>query len=368
MAEQPVRIGVVGTAFGAQVHIPALQSEGVEVVAVWSRREERARETAEKFGIPHIFTDYEAMLRMDGLDAISIASPVARHYDMTLAALAAGKHVLCEKPFAVNQAQAREMWLKAKETGLTAMIAHEFRFASARMRVKELIDEGYLGPLHMALITLTNGPRNPVRPRPLSDRDDASRGGGFLFGLGSHYIDGLRHWFGEVASVTGHVQTHFGERTQPGSDALVQATSDDAFQFVLQFVGGGWATMTGTSAAPFGAGARVEVYGRDGALVTPHRGIGVNPPAHGTILGARVGEERLAELPIPERLEPFADERDDRLMPFRLLVREFVRGIAEGTSPAPNFYDGYRCQQVIDAVRESAATGRTVTIPPDFPG
>jgi predicted dehydrogenase len=65
---------------------------------------------------------------------------------------------------------------------------------------------------------------------------------------------------------------------------------------------------------------------------------------------------------MPERLQPFQDERDDRLMPFRLLVREFLRGIEEGTSPAPNFYDGFRCQQILDAVRESSATGRRVEI------
>jgi len=107
--------------------------------------------------------------------------------------------------------------------------------------------------------------------------------------------------------------------------------------------------------------ATIEIYGRDGTLVTPQSG--VNPPAHGTLLGARLGEEALAELPIPARLEPFADPRDDRLVPFRLLVREFLRGVDEGTSPSPNFYDGYRCQQVLDAVRESSRAGHTVAIP-----
>jgi predicted dehydrogenase len=245
------------------------------------------------------------------------------------------------------------------------MIAHEFRFASARMRVKELIDEGFPGPLHMALLSLVNGPRRPVRPRPLTDRDDAAQGGGFLWGLGSHYIDCLRHWFGEVESVSGQVATLLGERTLPDSEETVQATGDDTFSFTLNFAGGGRAIMTGTNAAPFGPGARVEIYGRDGALVTPHVGPGVNPPSHGTILGAKVGDEGLTALPIPERLAPFADDRDDRLMPFRLLVQEFLRGIRRGTSPGPNFYDGFRCQQVLDAVRESSATGRVIPIPPE---
>ena len=121
--------------------------------------------------------------------------------------------------------------------------------------------------------------------------------------------------------------------------------------------------MTGTTAAQFGPGGSVELYGRDGTLVTPHVGRGFNPPSHGSLYGARAGEEKLEEILIPGRLEPFSDNRDDRLMPFRLLVKEFLRGITEGCSPPPNFYDGYRCQQVIDAIRETSVTGVTVKIP-----
>ncbi len=362
MAERPLRIGVVGVGFGAIVHIPGLQSEGVDVVAVCASRKERAQEAAARFGIPNAFTDYDEMLRLDGLDAVSIASPVPLHHPMTLAALDAGKHVLCEKPFATNQALAKEMWQRAKQSGKTAMIAHEFRFASGRMRVKELIDEGYLGPLQMVLMKLVMGPRDarPLRSY-VARRDEAVQGAGFLWGLGSHYIDCLRHWFGEISAVSGNVFTHYPERTVRDSSESRLADADDTFTLTVKFASGGWATMTSSNAAPFGSGATIEVYGRDGALTTPQRG--VNPPAHGTILGAKLGEEKLQELTIPERLQPFADDRDDRLMSFRLMVREFLRGIQEGTSPAPNFYDGYRCQQILDAVRESSRTGREVAIP-----
>src|SRR5262245_58273094 len=154
MSQRPLRIGVVGVNYGATVHIPGLQSEGVEVIAVCARRQETAGEAAEKYGIPRVFTDYEAMLKLDDLDAVAIASPVSLHAPMTLAALAAGKHVICEKPFAANQAEAREMWDAAQKTGLTATIGHEFRFSSARMRAKELIDEGYIGNLRFVSMRL----------------------------------------------------------------------------------------------------------------------------------------------------------------------------------------------------------------------
>ena len=176
MTSSPARIGVIGVGFGATVQIPGFQSEGAEVTAVCTRRPERAQEAAERFGIPHTFTDYEEMVKADFVDAVSVVGPVNLHHPMTMAALNAGKHVLCEKPFALGQGQALEMWRKAQETGVTTMITHEFRFASARMRVKELIDEGYIGSLNMALIRLANGPQRGFRPRPMSDRDDARAG------------------------------------------------------------------------------------------------------------------------------------------------------------------------------------------------
>ena len=360
-----LRIGVVGVGFGAAVHIPAFQSEGLEVVAICSRRKERAEEAAARFEVSGVFTDYEAMLAMPGLDAVSIVTPVALHHSMTLQALAAGKHVICEKPFALNTGEAQEMYNRAGASGLTAMVAHEFRFSSARMRTKELLDEGYIGKPRMALMKIVlggfgrPGTTPPAGPLPyVPERDSAALGAGLLFGLGSHYIDCLRHWFGEVESVSGELNNFAPDRLD--ADKPVKADADDTFLFNLRFRSGVLAQMIGTRMAPFGSGVGVEIYGSEGALVTPQRG--VNPPAHGTLLGGRSGEERLNELPIPERLQPFADERDERLMPFRLLTREFLRGIETKTSPAPNFYDGLRCQQIMDAVRESAAMGRRVTI------
>lgn len=364
MARDALRLGIIGVGFGTLVHIPAFQSEGVEVVAVCTRREERGRAAADRFGIPHVFTDYQEMVRTDLLDAVSVVSPVPLHLPMALAALDAGKHVLCEKPLAMDQAQAMEMWRRATDSGLTAMVAHQNRFLPSRMWVKELIDDGFIGPLHMALLSITTGPRDGFTAGALTERDSAALGGGFLPGVGSHYIDCLRHWLGEVTSVTGHVATHHQARVDSNAGQPADATADDTFSFTLHFASGGWATMTGTTAAPFGPGARVEVYGRDGTLVTPYTiGPGFNPRPNSIVLGARPGDEALSELDIPERLRPLTDDRDYRLMAFRLLVREFVRGIRDGISPSPNFYDGLRCQQVLDAVRESSSTGQRVAIP-----
>ncbi len=361
MSGDSLRIGVVGVGFGASVHIPAFQSEGIDVVAVCSRRQERAEEAAEKFGIANVFTDYDEMLRLDGLDAISIATPPALHLPMSLAALTAGKHLICEKPFALNTAEAQTIYDAAQASNLTAVIAHEFRYSSGRAYARELIADGYIGNLRLCLMRLVFGTPPLEKPPKLSlDRDLAERGGGFLFSLGSHYIDCLRYWFGEVESVTGDLRTLMPER-RGESKKIIMSDADDTFSMTLNFVNGGFAQMTSSRAASFGAGSAVEIYGDEGTIFLPQDFL--NPPSHGTVLAAKAGDEKLEQIPVPDRLQSFQDDRDDRLFPFRMQVRDFLRGIDEGSSPAPNFYDGLRCQQVLDAVRESSATGRQVAVP-----
>ena len=363
MAIGPLRVGVVGVGFGAQVQIPGFLSEGVEVVAVCTRREERAREAADKFGIPHVFTNYDQMLKSPDLDAVSIVTPVPLHKPFSIAALEAGKHVLCEKPLTVDQQDAEEMLVAAqRHSHLTAMIGHEFRWAPQRAFVKELLEQDYIGKLHFAHATLFIPQRRPAQPPPLAPDTDLGQRGGFLWSMGSHYIDAFRYWFGDIVSVTGKIAAHLPERTDPATGLLRRTETDDSFSIIVEFANGGWGAMTGSTATPAGNGAMIEMFGSEGSLATPQASPGRNPLPDGLVYGGKTGDGERQEIPMPERHRPFEDERDLRLMSFRLMVREFVRGIREGTSPAPNFYDGYRCQQVLDAVIESSQTGRRVEI------
>jgi predicted dehydrogenase len=367
--QRPLRVGLIGVGFGTTVHIPGFQSEGLDVVAVCARREERAKEAAAKFGVPQVFTDYRKMLASPDIDIVSVASPHPLHAEMSIAALEAGKHVLCEKPTAVNADEARRMRDAArKRSNQTAMIGHEFRWAPQRAYVKELLDQGYIGKLHFVQGCLFMGPRRPVRPRPAAERDLGLRGG-FLWGLGSHYLDAYRHWFGDIVSVQALMRAQHAERLDP-SGKTVTTETDDTFSLIVEFANGGWGTLTGTSAAPFGQGASIEIFGSEGSLATPQPiPLAFNPPPEGKVYGARFGDDEgpdRKELPMPERHRPFDDDRDHRLMAFRLMVRAFVQGVRDGgRSPAPNFDDAYRVQQVLDAAVESAKTGRKIAIPLD---
>jgi predicted dehydrogenase len=351
------RVGVIGLGFGAQVYIPAFRSEGWEVAAICSRTRDKAAKVAGAAGIGDVHTDPMGLIARDDLDAVAIATPPRAHHALSITALEAGKHVLCEKPFAMDAGEARQMRDAAERSGRTAMVGHEFRHTPQRAYIKALLDEGYIGRFQLCTIELFLDRYVTREPRPRTWLASESEGGGLLGALGSHYIDGLRHWFGEVATVSGRLATLRPDLTDPESGAIVSAESDDTFLFTLEFEQGGIATMSASFAATPARGAKIVVMGERGTLIAEQPG--PNPMENGSVVASRDGEP-LQPLTTPPIYTPFTDERDPRLMAFRLLVRAFTKGIEQRTSPSPNFTDGLRCQEILDAVRASSKSGQTV--------
>jgi predicted dehydrogenase len=351
------KIGIIGVGFGAQVHAPGFRSEGWEVVAISSRNREKAQKAAAEVGIPDAYGDAMELIGRKDLDAVSIITPPNAHAELSLAALSAGKHVLCEKPFAMDAKQAQAMIDAARKAKRTAMIAHEFRHTPQRAYIKQLLGEGYVGTFRLCTIELFLDRYVTAQPRPFTWLARKADGGGLLGALGSHYIDGLRDWFGEVASVSGRLETLRPDVADGAK--IVKSDSDDTFSFTLTFRNGGMATMIASFATTPARGAKIAVMGDRGTLIAEQSG--PNPMEDGVVVASRDGSP-LQPLPTPPKYTPFKDERDHRLMAFRLLVRDFTRGIDEGSSPAPNFVDGLRCQEVLDAVRVSSASGGTVVL------
>jgi predicted dehydrogenase len=359
MAPIKRHVGIVGVGFGAQVYVPAFQSEGWEVAAICSRNRDKAAQAAAAAGIANVYTDPHELIARDDLDAVAISTPPAAHRDLCIAALRIGKDVLCEKPFALDAKEAAEMRDEAERSGRTAMVGHEFRHTPQRAYIKQLLDEGYIGKFRMCTIELFLDRYVTREPRPLTWMAYESEGGGLLGALGSHYIDALRYWFGDVATVTGRLATLRPDLVNPATKAIVQAETDDTFWFTLEFENGGMATMIASFAATPTRGAKIVVMGDRGTLLAEQPG--PNPMEDGVVVASRDGAP-LMQLATPPQYAPFADARDHRLMAFRLLVREFTRGIEQRRSPSPNFTDGLRCQEVMDAVRASSASGKTVKL------
>ncbi len=361
MTTKQRRIGIIGIGFGVQVHAPGFRSEGWDVAALCSRHRDKARAAADAAGIADVHSDPLEMIARTDLDAIAITAPPGAHHPLALAALAAGKHVLCEKPFALDAAQAAAMRDAAEASGRTAMVAHEFRHTPQRAYIRDLLADGYVGKFEQCTIELYLDRFVSREPRPLTWFGYRADGGGVLGALGSHYIDALRHWFGDVAAARGRLDTLRPDLRDAATGAIHRAETDDTFAFTLDFRNGGMATMNASFVATPARGARIVVMGDNGTLIAEQPG--PNPMEDGVVIGSRGGSP-LAPLPTPAQYLPLTDARDHRLMAFRMLVREFNRGIDAGTSPAPNFTDGLRCQQVMDAVRASSADGGRVVVLP----
>src|SRR5207248_3424543 len=167
------------------------------------------------------------------------------------------------------------------------------------------------------------------------------------------------YWCGDVASVSGRLATLRPDLIDPATGKKVQAETDDTFSFTLTFKNGGMATMIASFATTPTRGVKIAVMGDNGTLIAEQPG--PNPLEDGVVVASRNGAP-LQALPTPPQYTPFKDPRDHRLMAFRLLVRDFTRGVEEGISPSPSFVDALRCQEVLDAVAESSASGRTISL------
>ena len=358
MTSSTRKVGIIGVGFGAQVHVPGFRSEGWEVAAICSRARDKAQKAASESGIEGVYTDPLELIARDDLAAVSIITPPGAHHALAIAALRAGKHVLCEKPFALDAEQGREMLAAAEKARRTAMVAHEFRHTPQRAYIKQLLDEGHIGKFRICTIELFLDRYVTREPRPFTWLARKADGGGLLGALGSHYIDALRHWFGELATVSGTLSILRPDLVD-SKGKRVQAETDDTFTLTLTFHNGGMATMIASFATTPTRGAKIVVMGDKGTLVAEQPG--PNPMEDGVVIASRDGEP-LHVLKTPPQYTPFTDARDHRLMAFRLLVRDFTKGVERGTSPAPSFVDGLRCQEVLDAVRESAESGRTIAL------
>src|SRR5215213_6133815 len=149
--KEKVGIGIIGTGFARRVQIPAfLACEKARVVSVASGHLENAESTAREFGIEHFTDDWRAVVENENVDLICITTPPNTHFEITLAAIEAGKHVLCEKPMAMSVAEVLEMTRKAGEKSVLALIDHELRFQHGRRKAFEMLRSGTIGKIRHA--------------------------------------------------------------------------------------------------------------------------------------------------------------------------------------------------------------------------
>ncbi|MBI4280513.1 MAG: Gfo/Idh/MocA family oxidoreductase [Armatimonadetes bacterium] len=353
MKDGKVGIGVIGTGFGRVVQIPGfLASPHAKVVAVCSGRKEKAEQVAREFDIPYAFTDYRDLVKVEEVDLVSVTAPPYLHHPHGMAALQAGKHVLSEKPFCLTPALAQEMVDAARHAGIINVVDHEQRFTPACARIRELIQEGYIGRVrHIFIITATNMRADARKGRTWDWTCEAEKGGGSFGGTGSHWLDLMRYWLGEIVAVVGHYETHVKERIDPAGQ-MRPVTADDYTGLLLRFAGGATGALLLTAVAHHGRGTRFEIAGEEGSLVFDEEE---------RLWGAR-GGEALTPMVEPDSLPmpPGMNYTGRWGRPFVRLAAHLVDVIRSGrkdVAPAATFYDGMRVRVVMDAVRRSPREG-----------
>src|SRR6059036_4285446 len=267
-----IRIGFVGSGFARRVQIPALAFvPGAKATAIASGHRANAEAVAREFGL-RVFTDGTELARSADVDLVIVSSTPDTHARYAIAALEAGKHVLCEKPMAIDAFEAAQMVTASEQhPDRLAWIDHELRYEPNRRRARELIRSGAIGAVRHIELSLKPYLRGDGRPQaadaPWTWWFDGARGGGILGSVGSHLIDLCRFWTGsEVAYVAGVVETFVTERKDE-SGANRPVTADDFASSVLRMASGAVATVTLSTVAHHGPGHLAQVTGSQGTLV-----------------------------------------------------------------------------------------------------
>jgi len=340
---------VVGSGFGARVHVPALRAAGFDVVGLVGRDADRTGRRAERLGVRCAWTDLDEALGRADVHAVSVATPPDTHAAVVVAAAQAGKHLLCEKPFALDVGEAEQMLAAAERAGVTHLVGHEFRFAPERAVIGRAIAEGRLGTPRLAtVVQFVPLVADPAARTPDWWFDRAA-GGGWLGASGSHVVDQVRAWLGDFATVSAALSV-VSDRAGVAEDTFtIRFELRGGVHGVLQQTAAAWGPMSGVTRV---AGTRGSAW-IDGAEAW---------------FADAAGVERLAippDLALPEPPAPSDDPRHRfthlELGPFTRLGEVFRAGVEGRPSPAAvpaaTFADGVAATRVLDAVRASAAAG-----------
>ena len=350
-----LRLGIIGTGFARRVQLPALALvPGVRPVAVASGNRANAEATAREFGMTRVHDDGADLAADPEVDAVLVASTPAGHARFAIAALNAGKHVLCEKPTALSAAEALQMLGASRaHPDRLAWIDHELRYETKRRTVRDLIRAGAIGDVRHLELSLKPYLRTDGRAQtnqtatPWTWWSDAAQGGGILGAVGSHLVDLCRFWTDqEVVRVAGGVATYVRERVDLAG-VTRPVTAEELGSFVMFHEGGAVATITLSSVALHGQGHSTQISGSEGTIL---------------LTGETKLEIAKAGGPFEEVAAP--DDLWERTKPntmwargFVRLMRDFVRaagGAAPEGEPA-TFQDGWMIQRVLDAVRHGGA-------------
>ena len=363
MAEK-IRLGIIGAntqkGWAPRSHLPAIvASPEFELTAVCTTRQESADESAKKYGARLAFDDYHKLLDHPDIDAVAVVLRVPSHYEPTVAALNAGKHVYTEWPLGRTTEEAVEMADLARSKGVQTLVGLQARAAPGILYAKELVDTGYVGQVmscHVSLIREGGLQRTSDRTW---QRDD-SLGANTLTIACGHTIDALRFVLGDFGHVSTVVSTQAKQWLDTDTQQMLDVTSPDNILVSGRLASGGVASVHIASNPWAGSGYRMEIYGRDGTLTVSSED---SPQLNEVKLQGTKGSNNLEDLEIPGKYTNVLEGMPSG-SPFNVgqMYYRFGESIRTGKTWEPNFDTAVDLHHFIDDIRRSSEQGREVEV------
>ena len=354
-----VGIGVIGTGFARKVQIPAFRRAKAEIVSVASGSIENAKATADQFAIGHYTDNWKETVSHEDVSLVCITTPPNLHNEIALFAFEQGKHVLCEKPMAMNMDETEQMTSAAADAGVLALIDHELRFLPGRKKAFTMLRDGVIGKIRHAKYNFRASYRADGS-LPWNWWSDVEQGGGALGAINSHIIDSFRWFLGtEVSSVFCQLRTQVKNRSDGSVSRPV--TTDDEANMILRFAD---SELTDDATGLVSVGMaeppkyqnQIEFFGTNGAMRVDGNGelfIAKNIDTDWTHIEINFGT----------LVDGMPDSGFSR--GFMFLAPKIVDAIASGSNyieHAATFADGHEVQKVLDAARRSNRDGSVVTL------
>lgn len=365
-------VGIVGTNWAMRGHLPGwtMLPEDCEPLAICTTRLETAAAAARASGLPRAYAGFDAMLADPDITIVSLGAPPPARTEMTLKAIAAGKHVFSCIPFGVTPAEAHAMADAARTAGTVGAIDAYFLWTPAYAFLKDLIDDGFLGELYAVNVDFSMS-QAVMPPLDYSYRwtGFAKNGTGVLPNSCSHVFHSLLHLFGPIVEVIG--ESRICNRLWTFEDGTTQAPEvADTAAVLARFANGALATIHAGRAVPTGTGLVITAYGSKGRLTarSPVYPLDTNV----SILAARPArlfEGHEEALTIPERYFVVPGGRPSRAgdapvsISLGRLFANMIRAIRLGGSVTPDFARGALVQEIVAAVERSQVERRWQPIP-----
>ncbi|MBN2289043.1 MAG: Gfo/Idh/MocA family oxidoreductase [Candidatus Glassbacteria bacterium] len=375
MKTNEINVGIVGTQFMGRAHSNAyldvshffdLPAEPV-LRAACDNDPVSLDAFARRFGWQDKEADWARMVSRDDVDLVDICTPNSLHLPVAVAAARAGKHVICEKPLAMDADEARRMLDAAREADVRHMVAFNYRRVPALALARQLVEQGKIGRIfHFNAVYYQDWLVDPAFP--MVWRHDKKIGGSGAHGdMNAHIVDLARFLVGEVEAVCGAQEVFIRERKTRDGKGVGTVTADDATQFLARFRDGAMGVFCATR---FATGRknflRLELFGSEGSLVFNLERL--NELEYYS-RGDEETEQGFRSILVTESVHPYLKAW---WPPGHIIgwehtfiheIGDLLLAIANHEDVKPDFYDGLRCQQVMDAVGQSAEQGRWVAVP-----